>query len=357
MQILSKNVRYLGALLCCAFLFSQIETAYAQLELPRVSPAASITQRIGLTDVTITYHRPGVKGREIWGTNLAPYDGNPVPWRAGANDNTTISFTHEVTIEGAELAAGTYGLHTFPSAGDWIIALSHNSTSWGSFSYKPEEDAARVTITPQKAEHQEWLRYGYDELTANSAVAFIHWEALKVPFKIEVDVHNIVLTNIRNQLRHTAGFRARGWLQAANYCLRNDINHEEALNWIDQSIRRDENFGNLQVKSDLLAKVGRAQESNDVISRAIEIGTASDLNRYGRQLLGRDMVDDAIAVLKTNVKRNPNAWAAHNTLAQAYEKKGNLKEATKSYKKALANAPDNRKANIEGKIKELEGTD
>lgn len=349
----------IGILLLTSLVFACFHSTpvTAQLRnMPAVSPAASVTQRIGITDITINYHRPGVKGREIWGTRLAPYNGKPFPWRAGANDNTTISFTNDVTIEGQKLAAGTYGVHMLPSEGDWIIAFNTNSTSWGSFSYKEEEDALRITVTPQKAEHNEWLNYGFDDFTDNSAVAYLKWEELKVPFKIEVDVHQIVLEHIKKELRHRPGFSWNGWYQAANYCLRNDINNEDALTWIDQSIRREENFNNLRVKSELLAKNGKAEKSKEVIDKAIEIGNLRQLDRYGRQLLGQDKVEEALNVLKINAKRNSDAWNVHRSLAQGYEKKGDTKEAVKSYKKALAIAPENQKAGIQDALNKLEGT-
>ena len=288
----------------------------AQLRnLPRVSPAASVTQRIGITDITISYHRPGVKDREIWG-KLVPYNGR-IPWRAGANDNTTISFTHDVTIEGQPVPAGTYGVHINPTEGEWTISFSKNHTSWGSFFYKPEEDAANVTVTPQEAEHAEWLNYGFQDLTDHSAVAYLRWEKLKVPFKIEVDVHEIVLGSIRNELRTIPAFGWGGWFDAARYCLRNDILTEEAMGWIDESITREKNFRNLQVKSQLLAKGGKLHESEDFMNQAVELANRAQLNRYGQQLLGDDKTEEAIAMLKLNVKRHPKsgtfmaAWPKH----------------------------------------------
>lgn len=156
---------------------------------------ASVMQRLGTDlDITITYSRPGVKGRKIWGElvpfGLAPgnkYSENrPFPWRAGANENTTIEFNKNVLIEGKPLPAGKYGIHMIPSEKDWIIIFSKANAGWGSFAYKPEEDALRVTVVPVKAPHQEWLSYGFDELAGTSAVAFLYWEQLKVPFKIQI---------------------------------------------------------------------------------------------------------------------------------------------------------------------------
>ncbi|MFQ5708137.1 MAG: DUF2911 domain-containing protein [bacterium] len=345
-------------------LHSQELFAQQRLDLPRVSPHAVVTQRIGLTDVTIDYHRPGVKGREIWG-KLVPYglvpgtpfgSGNPYPWRAGANENTTITFTDDVTIEGQKLAAGIYGLFLIPTESDWTIIFSNNHSAWGSFFYDEKQDALRVTVTPQKAPHEEWLRYGFDDLTDHSAVAYLRWEQLKVPFKIEVDTHTVVLNSMRNQLTSLPAFSWQGWYQAANYCLRNDINYEEALTWIDRSIGQEKNFNNLQVKSRLLAKIDKAQEADQTMKMAVEIADESQLNRYGHRLLGQDKIKEAIDIFKLNVKRNPDSWNAYDSLAEGYQKDGNTKLAIKNFKKALGKAPENQKARIQKILSELQGT-
>lgn len=161
----------------------------------RASLKASVTQRLGTdTDITITYSRPGVKGRKIWG-GLVPFGmapGNryskdkPFPWRAGANENTTIEFNKDLLIEGKPLPAGKYGIHMIPSEKDWIIIFSKNNSAWGSFTYDQSEDALRITVTPVKAPFEEWLTYGFDDLAGTSATAYLHWAELKVPFKIQL---------------------------------------------------------------------------------------------------------------------------------------------------------------------------
>ena len=184
-----------GLVLVLALLLASPSQALAQGAQVRPSLKAGVMQRLGAdTDITITYSRPGVKGRKIWGA-LVPYGmapGNqysknqPFPWRAGANENTTIEFSKDVLIEGKPLAAGKYGLHMVPSEKEWTIIFSKNNSAWGSFAYNPEEDALRVTVTPVAAPSQEWLTYGFEELAGKSATAFLHWEQLKVPFKISL---------------------------------------------------------------------------------------------------------------------------------------------------------------------------
>ena len=161
----------------------------------RQSQNSSVTQYVGVdTQITINYSRPAVKGRVVWG-NMVPYglstgngysNGNPFPWRAGANENTTIELNNEVKIEGTTLAAGKYSIHMIPSETDWIIIFNKNNDQWGSFSYDESADALRVTVTPVEATFEEFLTYNFGNITENSVVAFLHWEKLKVPFQINL---------------------------------------------------------------------------------------------------------------------------------------------------------------------------
>jgi hypothetical protein len=185
----------LSIVVCLAFLLAMPSITFAQEGKIRASLKASVMQRLGTdTDITIEYSRPGVKGRKIWG-GLVPYglapgnkysDNKPFPWRAGANENTTIEFNKDLLIEGHLLPAGKYGIHMIPGEKEWTIIFSKNNSAWGSFAYKQEEDALRVTVTPVKAPFQEWLEYGFDDLAGTSATAYLHWEELKVPFKIKL---------------------------------------------------------------------------------------------------------------------------------------------------------------------------
>jgi len=181
--------RKIFGLFSVIFLIFFSASVFAQNNGPRASLKASVGQTIGTdTDITIVYSRPGVKGRKIWG-DLVKYgmeerNGNKIPWRAGANENTTIEFSKDVMIEGKALAAGKYGLHMIPGEKEWIIIFSKKNDSWGSFSYSEADDALRVSVKPQVAENEEWLSYGFDNLAATEAVAYLHWEKVKVPFKI-----------------------------------------------------------------------------------------------------------------------------------------------------------------------------
>lgn len=230
---------------------AQIAARGQELDLPRLSPRASVTQRIGITDITIDYHRPMVRERKIWGGLEKLNGGNPFPWRAGANENTTMAFTHDVTVNGKPLPAGVYGFHIALGENDWTLIFSKNHTSWGSYFYNRAEDALRVTVTPESVEHHESLTYTFEDLTDDSATVYMRWEEMQAAFTVQVDVHAVVLASIRNELRSVPAFTWQGWYQAAKYCLDNEINYEEALGWINQSIGRQENEHNVGVKEEL----------------------------------------------------------------------------------------------------------
>ena len=238
---------------CIALL--SIHFSYAQTAVtttPDASPKAKVMQTIGLTDVAIVYHRPAVKGREVWG-KMVP---NDAVWRAGANENTVISFSTDVTIEGQDLKAGTYGLHLFPKANECEVIFSNNSTAWGSFSYNPAEDALRVTIQPQKTDHfYEWLTYEFDNLTANDAICALKWENKQFPFKIAANTPDIVVASLQKELQNKSGFTWIGWNEAAAYCLNNNVHLQEGLAWATRSAFITPMPANLLNKAQLTAKI------------------------------------------------------------------------------------------------------
>jgi hypothetical protein len=261
----------LGILVGCAVLAGNAGAQFkngsqpTELNIPRVSQRGTVTQRIGLTDVTITYHRPAAGGREIWGKTV-PYG---KVWRAGANENTTITFTDDVSIEGKPLAAGTYGLHTIPDKDQWTIIFSRNSTSWGSFSYDEKEDALRVTVKPHAAESFNALTYVFEDVKPDSAAATLRWEKLAVPFGISVDVKAAVLKSVKNELRSVGGFTWAGYDEAAQWCLDNNYNLEEALKWEETSIQNEDRFENWETKSRILDAMGRKDDAAKALSAAL----------------------------------------------------------------------------------------
>ena len=210
------------------------------LDLPLQSQRAEISQRIGITDITINYHRPLVNGRKVW-DGLVPYG---KVWRAGANINTTITFSDPVQIEGKPLDKGTYGLHMIPNADEWTIIFSKNSTSWGSFTYDEKEDALRVTVKPKAADMHNALTYDFDDLQKDSAVVELEWEKVAVPFKVSVDVHDVVEASLKKQLRNLSQYTWMSWDNAANYLLAEKVSLDEALTYANKSIENEDRYDN-----------------------------------------------------------------------------------------------------------------
>jgi tetratricopeptide (TPR) repeat protein len=324
------------------------------MPVPQPSPKAMISQTVGLTEVVVSYHRPAVRNRPVWG-GLVPF--NEV-WRAGANENTTISFNDPVKIEGKDLPAGTYGLHMIPTEKAWTIIFNKNATSWGSFFYDPSEDALRVEVQPQSAEHQEQLSYEFNNVTPNSAVIALRWEKLSIPIKLEVDTKAIVVANAKKAyLRGPAGFTWQGFNQAAAYCLQSSVNLDEALMWSDRSIAINENVTNLFVKSGILRKLGKDKDADALAERMVKVAVSeADVNLLGYQYLGAGKTKEAIDVFKKNVKQHPDSWNTYDSLAEGYEKSGNTKLAIENYSKALNMVKDaaNQKR-IADTVKHLQG--
>src|SRR5579863_10567122 len=228
-----------------------------ELNLPRLSQRAQVVQRIGITDVTIVYHSTLVGGRELWGKTV-PYG---QVWRAGANENTTISFTDPVTIEGQPLDRGTYGLHMIPGEDQWTVIFSKDSSDWGSFSYKQADDALRVTVKPQTAELHDALAYDFDQIKPDSTTVTLRWDKVAVPFKVSVKVNDIVTASIQRQIHGLNQYYWEGWDDAAGYFLANKINLDEALKDEEQSIQSEERFDNLISKSRILEAMGRKDDA------------------------------------------------------------------------------------------------
>jgi len=324
-----------------------------ELNIPRASQRGTVTQRIGLTDVTITYHRPSVGGREIWGKTV-PY---AKVWRAGANENTTITFTDDVSIEGKPLAAGTYGLHAIPDKDQWTIIFSKNSTSWGSFSYDEKEDALRVTVKPRAAESFEVLTYVFDDIKPDSVTPTLRWEKLAVPFHLSVDVKAVVLKSIKNELRSVGGFTWAGYDEAAQWCLDNNYNLEEALKWEDTSIQNEERFENLETKSRILDAMGRKDDAAKAYSTAFEKATAVQLYVYARGIQRQGNAKRAFELYPQVPKKDANHWVSHLALARISSNTGDFPTAAKEMTQAISGAPDATKPFLQPLLKRLEAKD
>jgi hypothetical protein len=278
-------------------------TASAQIPTPRPSQKASVMQRIGVTDVTITYSRPGVKGRQIWGDplpeqakvtgeatlddqNERPKGAPIVPWghvwRAGANEATTFVVTDDVLINGQKLPAGNYSLHMIPTKNEWTIVFNGTANQWGSFDYDAAKDTLRVKVKPEWVQtNQEWLAYTIDPVGEDSAQVNIRWEKVNVPFTVKVpDVVAVTMAHVKAAV---AGAKPDDWrtpMQAGVYLLTNDnkADDEQGLAWLDQSIKVKETFQNLANKASALYRLGRKEEALALAEQAIQRGKADKVD-------------------------------------------------------------------------------
>jgi tetratricopeptide (TPR) repeat protein len=363
-----------GLLFLSIHVFSQ-----ANVTLPPngANQKAEVSQWMGLVKVTINYSSPDVtapdgtnrKGK-IWGqlvpfgmTNLGFGTAKEGPWRAGANEGTIFSVSHDVMIEGKKLPAGDYGLHMIaqPEGKSWTIIFSHNSTAWGSFYYDPAEDALRVEVQPVENDYQEWLTYEFEDRQPASCLASLQWENLKVPFKIEVEnINELYFQNMKRELQSVAGFSWQGFTTAATFCVQNNFHLDQALVWADAAISMpfvgQENANTLMNKSNVLNAMEKKEEAQKYQEKAVYHPTAQPgmLHNYGRQLITQGNPEKALEIFELNGKRNPEIWFIGVGMARAYSAMGKYKKALKHMEDALAKAPTEfNKNNVKGHIEKL----
>ena len=242
--------------------------AQQQIRSPRPSPKASIMQSVGITDITINYNRPGVKGRQIWGA-LVPFD---KVWRTGANEATTIQFSDDVWINGNKLAKGLYSLHTIPNATEWTVIFNSVAEQWGSYSYDAAKDALRIKVAPQAADHREWLTFEIPEMTTDTAKVVIRWENVAVPFTVDTQATQKSLDAAAKAIaamdtnRWMTPYRAADFAFTANRM-------DEAQKWLDMSLKEQETLANLWLKARMLHAQGRKADALRTAEQAIAKAT------------------------------------------------------------------------------------
>jgi hypothetical protein len=319
------------------------------MSLPRQSQRATISQRVALTDINITYHRPLVEGRKIFGS-IVPYG---QVWRAGANENTAIEISDPVVVEGQVLPKGTYGLHMIPNADSWTIIFSKNATSWGSFTYDQKEDALRVTVKPSTGEMHEAMTFDFDQVKGDSAVLTLRWDKTAVPIHIAVD-RETTLANIRSELRNTAQYTWEGWNDAAGWCLQNKTDLDEALRWANRSIENEDRFENEMTKSQILGALNRGTEAGVAQKQALDKANAVQLYSQGRQIHLQGHKTEAMEFYKMVVTRFPDHWIAHLAKSRLAVASGDYTGALKEIQTAVEGCPESNKAALRGLQKRIE---
>ena len=326
------------------------------------SPAAEISQTIGISKVTVNYSRPSVRERTIWG-ELVPYGWNvepggsthKAPWRAGANENTTIEFSHAVKLEGKMVPAGKYGLFfVLNSDNTGEVVLSKDNRSWGNFFYDPANDLLRSNISIREHAMTEALTYEFINLSKNSAELVLNWEKKQFPVKLEFATDDIVMANAAEQLKGIMGFSWQAYNSAANYALANKINPELGLTWANRAVTFNRSFTTLSTQSGLQRLLGKTTEADKTISEALIMANEVELNAYGYQLLNQQKMDEAIAIFKQNTDRHPTSANAWDSLGEGYAIQGDKENAIQCFKKSLSLNPSEAiKANSEKYLQQL----
>ncbi len=362
--------------LSLSFLLIQISKAQITLPPSGSNQKSSVTQQIGsLVKVTIKYSSPDVTGPNgqsrkgnIWG-QLVPYglapnnfgSANEIPWRAGANENTVIKFSHDVLINGNAIAAGAYSIHMIPTeTGPWTIIFNKDTESWGSYFYTQENDALRIEVTPENIEYQEWLNYEFTDRQNDKATCALQWEHKSIPFTIEVANYNdLYVENIEDELKSSKGFVWTNWNAAANYALSNNTHLEKGLEWAEFAVSGNfigqKNFTTLTTKANILMALNRNDEAAAIVNEAIPMGTANQLHGLGRTLITNGLKDKALDVFQKNHEMNDGAWPTEVGMARGFSAVGNYAKALEHCRIAHMQAPDKlNKDNLASAIEKLE---
>jgi hypothetical protein len=325
--------------------------AAQSVTLPAASPRASVSQVVGITHISVNYGRPAVNKREIWG-QLVPYGFNDLgfgtakaaPWRAGADENTVITFAHDVRVAGQPLAAGAYGLFmALSAAGDVTVIFSRDSGAWGSFFYDPARDALRVTTRWEDAPFREQLAYEFAEVTKTGAVLALHWEKKRIPIPIAVDTDTHVIANLKRELTTAKGFQYQAWVNASAYLVQINRELELALQWAEAAVNTPfvgrRNFLTLSNQAAVLEKLGRTAEGAKLMDEAVQYGSASEIHQYGRRLLTEKRKERALEVFQLNARLHPDVWPVNYGLARGYSALGQYPAALAALQKAQTQVP------------------
>ncbi len=347
-------------LLVSVFSFAQFHT----LSIPRISPEVQESQKLGVTKITINYSSPSVRGRDVWNNpNVIPQEGNPIAWRAGANMNTTITFSTDVLIEGQLLKAGTYGFHVIPKKNIYTLLFAHNNNQWGSYYLDVEKDVTlSVEVESEESPFSEQLDFEFFDRTENSLIIGLEWEKRRLPFKVEVDLNSTTVLSFRSELRGINTYHWQAWNDAANWCLNHNTNLEEALEWVNRSINggyggfaADKNLRNLGTKIKLLEKLNMKTELQSTIKEAKALyANSHDAIDFGIFLLRNGFYQDAYDYNNSNFKIYPKAWLIQLNRGLSQYFLGNTKASLKDIKKVKELAPEQFQNRLNEIITEVE---
>ncbi|WP_421875056.1 DUF2911 domain-containing protein [Marinoscillum sp.] len=339
-----KHLLLITALVLCGQLTLQAQ--FHTLKIPKASNYVSETQTLGVTDITLTYHSPATRGRDIWNNpNIIPQNGDPIAWRAGANMNTTITFSTDVQIEGQPLASGTYGFHIIPRGDTYQLLFAHASQQWGSYYLDVDKDVTlKVSVTADSIPYSEKLDYEFLDWQEDAVKVGLEWGNRRIPFTVSVDLNETVVTSLRSELRGINTYRWEAWNDAARWCLNHDTNLEEALAWAERSINggyhgfaANKNASNLQTKAELLQKLNRQAALDQTIAEAIVMDMNPDqTNYFSIFLLKSEKYQEAVTLLDKTLSTYPDTWYLQLNKSIGYYFLGKKKTALKLFSEVKA---------------------
>lgn len=335
---------------------------------PGGNKKASVSEMVGITNVTIDYHRPGVKGREgkIFGTPIV-HEGyidksveygtaTEAPWRAGANENTTITFSTDVLVEGKKLAAGKYGFFVAYGPKTSTVIFSRDNDAWGNYFYDKAHDALRVDVSTRNLDKSvEWLKYEFTEQTDSSAVVVLQWEKVSIPFTVSVELVSTQLASFCRELRSDKGFDINSWLQASTYCLQHNTNLNDGLTWAETAVLYQKDFRTLSNLTAYHLRLGHTNTTDSLLNETLPLGTMLQVHFYGKSLIAEKHAKEALKVFQFNAEKHPGEFIPLAGLTRGYAANNELKKALSYAKKALPLAPDEmNKQAIQSMITKLE---
>lgn len=373
----STSVRFFLACLALAAMAPSLSAQPLTVPPPGANQRAVVTQYMGMVSVTVDYNAPDVtspqgvdRTGQIWGQlvpwGIAPNQFYPgfgtaetMPWRVGANQNTTIAFSHDVEIEGAPLAAGKYALFMAPGEEEWQVIFNRNNSAWGSFFYEPELDALTVTVKPEKTDFfREWLTFEFDDRQLDTTVAVMHWEHMRVPFRISVPgMDALYHETISHELTGAPGFNFQNFVRASNWAMQREEYHDDAVRWADGAIAANANWATLSNKAQVLNRVGRNEEAMTALDQAIDhpTATAVGVHMAARALQAQGQMAAANLIFRKNYAKNGGQWPVDFGMARVYADEGDFAKALEHAKIALTRAPEGpQKQNLEAQIEKLE---
>lgn len=358
---MNSNQLFLTLIFVSVGLFSQAQ--FHTIKIPQASPKVVESQRLGVTDITIDYSSPATRGRDVWGSVISSYGDPNLAWRAGANMNTRISFSTDVTINGASLQAGSYGFHIDAEGENFTLMFAHHDNLWGSYYLDREKHVSlEITVQAKSCQPSEQLDYEFLNRTENTIDIVLEWGEKSIPFTVGVNLNKTVVESFRYELLGINTYRWEAWNDAATWCLNHDTNLEEALTWVDRSINggyngfaANSNASNLTTKARLLQKLGKEDALNETISVLVATEmNASESNGTSIFLLSIDKPEAALKLLNPAIKKYPEAWylKLHHALSNYFLNK--QKVALKELAVVQKETPENFQARLTEIINEVE---